>query len=62
MLKSEKPYYIPFPTKNIFKKDDFEFIGNIGRGSYAKVVKAKLIRDNTIYAVKIINRPFVEKV
>ena len=53
---------LPFTSKNSFKKDDFEIIGIIGRGSYAKVVKAKLIKDNTIYAIKIINRPFIDKV
>ena len=53
---------LPFTSKNSFKKDDFEFISIIGRGSYAKVVKAKLTKDNTIYAIKIINRPFIDKV
>ena len=54
--------YPVFQTKNLLKKDDFEIICTMGRGSYAKVVKAKLIKDNTIFAIKIINKPFIIKV
>jgi hypothetical protein len=53
---------IPLTSKKEFRKDDFEFIGSIGRGAYAKVVKAKLIKDNSIYAIKVINKPFIIKV
>ena len=53
---------IPFPTKNKFTKDDFEIIGLLGRGAYAKVVKARIIKSNTIAAIKIINKPFIIKV
>ena len=53
---------IPFVSKNKFKKSDFEIIGLLGRGAYAKVVKAKLISTDTIYAVKILERNFFEKV
>lgn len=62
--KSQRNIYkkIPFPTKNSFKKEDFEILGILGRGSYAKVVKAKLIKNNMIVAIKIINRPFILKV
>ena len=52
----------PFPSQNIYKKEDFEIFGLLGRGSYAKVVKAKFIKNNTIYAIKIINKPFIIKV
>lgn len=53
---------IPFPSHFHFKKDDFEIICTMGRGAYAKVVKAKLIKDNSLYAVKIINKRFIQKV
>ena len=53
---------LPFATKNIFKKDDFEIIGSLGRGSYAKVVKARIIKNKQIVAIKIIEKPFIIKV
>ncbi len=53
---------IPFPTKNYFKKEDFEIINLLGSGSYAKVVKAKFTKNNMIVAIKIINKPFILKV
>ena len=48
-----------FSSKNLYKKSDFEFIETIGRGAYAKVVKAKLIRENKNYFIKIFNKSFV---
>ena len=53
---------IAFTIDRVFKKEDFEILGLLGRGAYAKVVKAKLIQDNTIYAIKIIDKSFIEKV
>lgn len=53
---------IPFPTKNYFKKEDFEFLNLLGRGSFAKVLRAKFIKNNMIVAIKIINKPFILKV
>jgi hypothetical protein len=53
---------IPFPTKNEYKKNEFEILGLLGRGAYAKVVKAKLKKDGSIYAIKIIDKSFIEKV
>ena len=53
---------ITFPTERIFRKNDFDILGLLGRGAYAKVVKAKHIQDNTIYAIKIVDRNFIEKV
>jgi len=53
---------ITFPTERIFRKNDFDILGLLGRGAYAKVVKAKNIQDNTIYTIKIIDKSFIEKV
>jgi len=54
--------YIPFPTKNIYSKNDFEVLELLGKGAYAKVVKAKCLRENTIKAIKIIDKHFMERV
>ena len=54
--------YIPFPTKNIYSKNDFEVLELLGKGAYAKVVKAKCLRENMIKAIKIIDRHFMERV
>lgn len=53
---------ISFPTERIFRKSDFDILGLLGRGAYAKVVKAKHKQDNMIYAIKIVDRSFIEKV
>ena len=58
----ESKVNIEFPTERVFKKSEFEILGLLGRGAYAKVVKAKLIQDNAIYAIKIIDKSFIEKV
>ena len=57
-----EPCLIAFPSKNQFKKCDFELTGSIGIGGNAKVVKAKLLRDNSLCAIKIINKSFIMKV
>lgn len=41
---------------------DFELIYVLGKGSYAKVVKARNIFTNKFYALKIIDKKFVAKV
>lgn len=53
---------VSFSSKLLFKKSDFEIIETIGTGSYSKVVKAKLIKDNSLYAIKILNKSFMIKV
>ena len=58
----QKKSSIPFPTESVYKKSDFEILGLLGRGAYAKVVKAKLIKNNAIHAIKIIDKSFIEKV
>ncbi len=54
--------YIPFPTKNIYSKTDFEVLELLGKGAYAKVVKAKCLRDNMIKSIKIIDKHFMQRV
>jgi hypothetical protein len=41
---------------------DFELINVLGRGSYAKVVLARNIYTNKYYALKVIDKLFLEKV
>ena len=53
--------YLPFNSKNSFTKDDFEVLGILGKGAYAKVVKARYIKTNEIVAIKIIEKTFIEK-
>jgi hypothetical protein len=54
--------YIPFPTNNYFSKNDFEVIELLGKGAYAKVVKALCTKNKEIKAIKIIDKCFIEKV
>ena len=54
--------YIPFPTKNIYSKNDFEVLELLGKGAYAKVVKAKCLKDNSLKSIKIIDKNFMERV
>ena len=58
----EQKKTIPFRTESEYKKSDFEILGLLGRGAYAKVVKAKLIKNDVIHAIKIIDKSFITKV
>lgn len=53
---------VPFPTLNNFCKADFDVIELLGKGAYAKVVKAMHIQSKQIKAIKIIDRQFIERV
>jgi serine/threonine protein kinase len=44
-----------------FKKNDFEILSELGRGSYSKVLKAKLIKEDKLKAIKIMDRDFMER-
>lgn len=59
--KKEK-IYIPFPTLNVYSKTDFEVVELLGKGAYAKVVKARHIKTKEIKAIKIIDKMFMERV
>lgn len=52
---------IPFKSKNSFKKADFEFSSTLGKGAYAKVIQAKHIKTEEVFAIKIVERKFFEK-
>ena len=41
--------------------NDFELLSNLGRGSYAKVLLARNKFNGKLYAIKIINKNFLEK-
>lgn len=45
-----------------YSKNDFEVLGLLGKGAYAKVVKARCLKDDKIYAIKILDREFIERV
>ena len=41
--------------------NDFDLLSNLGRGAYAKVVLARNKYNGKLYAIKIINKNFLEK-
>ncbi len=49
-------------NKKISSIDDYEIIETLGKGSYAKVDLGKNIYTNNLYAIKNINKTFVERV
>jgi hypothetical protein len=56
------PIIIPFPTLNVFSKLDFDVIELLGKGAYAKVIKALHLKTKEVKAIKIIDRQFIERV
>lgn len=55
-------YSLSFHSPNSYSKNDFEVIELLGKGAYAKVVKALCTKNKEIKAIKIIDRNFIEKV
>ena len=53
---------IPFPTLSVFSKLDFDVIELLGKGAYAKVIKALHLKTKEVKAIKIIDRKFIERV
>ncbi|XP_066343315.1 serine/threonine-protein kinase GRIK1-like [Miscanthus floridulus] len=58
-------------TKKIFRSEDengnkmvnqYVHLGKIGSGSYGKVVLYRNIKDGKLYAVKVLNKPYMMKV
>ncbi len=45
-----------FPNPSMMSKNDFNFISQIGSGSFGKVYKVKRISTNEIYALKVLSR------
>jgi hypothetical protein len=60
--KNSHHSYIPFPSDYQYSKNDFQVLELLGKGAYAKVVKAKCLKDNEIKAIKIIDKYFMERV
>lgn len=56
---SQKDYSDNSPRK--LSMNDFKVIRILGKGSYAKVVYAKHIINNKNYAIKIIDKTFIER-
>jgi hypothetical protein len=50
-----------FTVGNEFCKNDFEIIGFLGRGSFAQVLKARHLTKNEIFALKVVEKAFMEK-
>jgi serine/threonine protein kinase len=40
---------------------EFQIIKNLGKGSYARVVMAKQTSTNKLFAIKVIDKDFIEK-
>jgi hypothetical protein len=63
---NEHNFYIIESPKDSPKKrntiSDFDLISVLGKGSYAKVIHGKNIYTGDSYAIKIIDKKFVEKV
>jgi hypothetical protein len=59
-IESTEP--IPFESKEHYSRNDFEVSLICGKGAYAKVVKAKYIKDNQMKALKIMDKNFLIKV
>ena len=60
--KKNESLIIPFSSRKSFSKTDFEVIEVLGKGAYAKVVKARYLPTKEIKAIKIIYRSIIEKV
>jgi hypothetical protein len=53
---------VEFESRIHYTRNDFEVSLICGKGAYAKVVKAKCLRDNDIKALKIMDKCFLIKV
>lgn len=52
---------VPLTSKNKFTKNDFEYGKLLGEGSYGKVIKAKLKSTGEWFAIKKLEKNFLEK-
>jgi hypothetical protein len=62
LINDHSKSYLPFSTHNRYSKSDFEVIELLGKGAYAKVVKAIYLKTKEIKAIKIIDKSFIERV
>lgn len=58
---NEEGERMKLPSKNFFTSKDFEIKSTLGNGAYAKVIKAKHIKTNELYAIKIIEKRLMDK-
>ncbi|TVU45422.1 hypothetical protein EJB05_04909 [Eragrostis curvula] len=58
-------------TKKVFRSEDesgnkminqYVHLGKIGSGSYGKVVRYRSMKDGKLYAVKVLNKPYMMKI
>lgn len=47
--------------KQHVKPSDFEFLRTIGKGSFGKVYSARHKKEDTIYAIKVLNKKMILK-
>lgn len=47
--------------KSTVQPSDFEFLRTIGKGSFGKVYSARHIKEDRIYAVKVLNKKMILK-
>jgi hypothetical protein len=53
---------VEFESRIHYTRNDFEVSLICGKGAYAKVVKAKCLKDNEIKALKIMDKSFMIRV
>ena len=58
---SEKIINLGPSEKDHVKPNDFEFLRTIGKGSFGKVYSARHKKEDTIYAVKVLNKKMILK-
>jgi len=58
---SEKLIDLGPSEKHHAKPSDFEFLKVIGKGSFGKVYSARHKAEDTIYAVKVLNKKMIIK-
>ena len=58
---SEKMINLGPSEKQHVKPSDFEFLRTIGKGSFGKVYSARHKKEDTIYAIKVLNKKMILK-
>lgn len=58
---NEKMVNLGPSEKQYVKPSDFEFLRTIGKGSFGKVYSARHIKEDRIYAVKVLNKKMIIK-
>ncbi len=58
---SEKMINLGPSEKPSVKPSDFEFLRTIGKGSFGKVFSARHKKEDTIYAIKVLNKKMILK-